>query len=117
MHRSSSKSYAEKAETALTEDREDLARAVLERKVEHDRIADELEQSWTTAKQNARSSADAARDPNQAARSRQQKDTSHWLHVSAWHARVAVWLHRWRVPRGSRPPMKPLPAARARSMR
>ncbi len=55
VHRSSSKGYAEKAETALTEDREDLARALLERKVEHDRIVDELEQSWTTAKQNARS--------------------------------------------------------------
>lgn len=54
-HRSSSKSFAEKAETALGEDREDLARAVLARKVEHDRIADDLEQSWTTANQNAQS--------------------------------------------------------------
>lgn len=55
VHRNSSKGYAEKAETALTEDREELARALLERKVEHDRIVDELEQSWTTAKQNAQS--------------------------------------------------------------
>lgn len=53
QHRSSSKSYAAKAETALSDDREDLARAVLARKVEHDTIADELEQSWTTAKRNA----------------------------------------------------------------
>lgn len=54
-HQSSSKSFAEKAETALTENREDLARAVLERKVEHDSIADELERSWATAKQTAAS--------------------------------------------------------------
>lgn len=54
-HRSSSKDFANKAETALTEGREDLARAVLARKVEHDRIAGELERSWATAKQNAES--------------------------------------------------------------
>ncbi|MGI9523340.1 MAG: PspA/IM30 family protein [Hyphomicrobiaceae bacterium] len=53
VHRCASTSSAGKAETALAEAREDLARAALERKVEHDQIADELERSWTSAKQNA----------------------------------------------------------------
>lgn len=49
-HRSKSIAWTEKAEYALQNDHEDLARTALSRKIDHDRIAASLESSWKKAK-------------------------------------------------------------------
>lgn len=48
-HRSQSEKWQEKAETALIADNEELARAALVRKKEHDRIVTDMEISWEAA--------------------------------------------------------------------
>ncbi|MFQ5994405.1 MAG: PspA/IM30 family protein [Acidiferrobacterales bacterium] len=49
-HRSSSKELASKAESAVAAGKEELAKAALARRIEHDRIAVDLETSWKSAK-------------------------------------------------------------------
>ena len=49
-HRASSKDLARKAESTIAAGEDELAKVVLARKVEHDRIASDLETSWKSAK-------------------------------------------------------------------
>lgn len=54
QHRRKAKQWRKKAEAALRADNEDLARAALARKQEHDRICQDLEVSWQAAAENSR---------------------------------------------------------------
>lgn len=75
-HRGETEKWHKKAETALRADREDLAKDALGRKKEHERIASDLESSWTKSNETSRRLKEQLRNmENKLAEARRKQGT------------------------------------------
>ena len=90
QHRHQAATWRQRAEEALRADQEDLARAALTRKKEHDQIITTLEPAWEAAQQ----TSEHLKAQLQALEAKPGASAARWWHGSAQSRRGTILIRR-----------------------